>query len=77
MLSRVALPPADETVAIRPPKVPQLIAEASRVRQVRLGTEFRNQVKASVGRAVKGLLSNFSRSSDPDPHVVQPPGNNG
>ena len=58
-----------------------MIAEASRVRQVRLGTEFRNQVKASVGRAVKGLLSNFSRNPDPDPHVQPssgsaPPGNN-
>lgn len=72
LLSQRRMISFDETVAIRPPKVPQLIAEASRVRQVRLGTEFRNQVKASVGRAVKGLLSNFSRNSDPDPGAVHP-----
>lgn len=64
LLSQRKMISFDTTEHVPPPKVHELITEASRVRQVRLSTEFRNQVKAGVGRALKGLLSNFSRPKD-------------
>eukprot|EP00040_Diaphanoeca_grandis_P015114 m.76953 g.76953 ORF g.76953 m.76953 type:complete len:551 (-) comp24958_c0_seq1:453-2105(-) len=63
LLSQRRMISFDTTEHVSPPKVFDLIAEASRVRQVRLSTEFRNQVKAGVGRALKGLFSNFQRTT--------------
>jgi hypothetical protein len=57
LLSQRTMGPGDDRIP--PPPVPDLIAEASRVRGIRQRTENHNEIKAGISRAVKVIIVLF------------------